>query len=173
MKSAISILSPDRANALRASLVDLLVDAVNHGGSVNFVQPMTRDKAEAWWEGALASHRRGERIILAIENGGGVDGSVQLMPASQENQPHRADIGKLLVHSRARRKGFGDELMSAAETEARRLGKTLLTLDTETGSAAERLYVRRGWIKFGLVPGYHRTADGTAFGDCTFFYKTL
>ena len=166
-------LTTAEAAARRAALVDLLVDAVDGGASVNFVWPMTREKAEAWWDGALSSHARGERLILAAGAGGGIDGSVQLIPAPQENQAFRADIAKLLVHCRARRRGLGEALMLAAEREARQIGRTLLTLDTETGSDAERLYLRLGWTRFGMVPGYAMRADGSRPETVSFFYKQL
>jgi GNAT superfamily N-acetyltransferase len=167
-------LDADGAERSREQLIDLLVDSVEHGASVNFVQPMTRDKAERWWEGALASHARGERVLfVATADDGRVAGSVQLILAGQENQSFRADIGKLLVHSGARRQGIGAALMRAAEAEARRLGRTLLTLDTETDSDGERLYLKLGWTRFGIVPGYATTADGTHRADCSFFYKQV
>jgi GNAT superfamily N-acetyltransferase len=170
---AIFVLSPQQAQARRDGLVELLIDAVESGASVNFVRPMTPAKAEAWWEGALASHARGERLILAAEAEGRLDGTVQLIPAPQENQPHRADLAKMLVHRRARRQGLGAALLHAAEKEARRLGHTLLTLDTEAGSAGERLYERLGWTRFGQVPGYAIRADGHEREAATFFYRML
>lgn len=170
----IRLLGPAEAEACREALVDLLVDAVEGGASVNFIWPMTRDKALRWWEGALASQARGERLIFIAETAsGGIDGSVQLIPAMQENQPHRADLAKMLVHRRARRRGLGAALMRAAEDEARRCGHRLLTLDTETGSAGEHLYASQGWIKFGEVPGYALRADGGRAEPASFFYKLL
>lgn len=169
----IRLLAPAEAEAARRDLVDLLFDCVEGGASVNFVQPMTREKSEHWWQGALASHARNERLILVAEADGRIDGSVQIIPAGQENQPHRADIAKLLVHRRARRQGLGAALMQAAETEAKRLGRPLLTLDTEADSAGERLYQRLGWTRFGQIPGYALAADGTEPKICSFFYKLL
>jgi GNAT superfamily N-acetyltransferase len=169
----ITLLTPGEAAARGAALVDLLVDAVEGGASVNFIWPMTRAKSEAWWRGALASHARGERLILVAEADGRIDGTVQLILAPQENQPFRADVGKMLVHRRARRHGLGAALLGAAEDEARRLGRTLLTLDTEAGSAGERLYARCGWTKFGEVPGYALSADGGERASASFFYKQL
>ena len=170
---SVKLLTPPQAQARRVALVDLLVDAVEGGASVNFVWPMTRTKAEAWWDGALASHARGERLIFAAEAAGRLDGTVQLILAPQENQAFRADLAKLLVHCRARRQGLGATLMRAAEEEARRIGRTLLTLDTEVGSAAERLYARLGWTKYGEVPGYAMRADNRSRDACSFFYKAL
>jgi GNAT superfamily N-acetyltransferase len=169
----IRLLNPAEADAARDQLIDLLFDCVEGGASVNFVQPMTREKSAAWWHGALASHARHERLILVAEEDGRIDGSVQLVPAGQENQPHRADIAKLLVHRRARRNGLGAALMQAAEAEAKRLGRTLLTLDTETGSAGDHLYRRLGWTEFGQVPGYAVTADGSHRQTCSFYFKML
>jgi GNAT superfamily N-acetyltransferase len=159
--------------ASRDGVVELLVDSVEGGASENFVWPMTREKAGRWWDGALASHARGERLIFTAETKGRLDGTVQLILAPQENQFFRADIAKLLVHRRARGHGLAATLMDAAEAEARRLGRTLLTLDTESGSAGERLYTRLGWTKFGEVPGYATCADGSARKACSFFYKEL
>jgi GNAT superfamily N-acetyltransferase len=173
MTRRLRVLTPGEAEATRDALVELLVDAVDGGASVNFVWPMRPEKALAWWTGALASHARGERLILVAEGEAGVDGSVQLVPAPQENQAFRADIAKLIVHRRARRQGLGAALMNAAEAEARRIGRSLLTLDTETGSDAERLYLRLGWTKYGEVPGYATSADRRRRDTCSFFYKAL
>jgi len=174
MRHTLRLLSAEEAEARRAALIELLIDAVEGGASVNFVWPMTRGKAEAWWAGALTSHARGERLILTAEPEEGIiDGSVQLIPAPQENQAFRADLAKLLVHRRARRQGLGASLMGAAEAEARRIGRTLLTLDTETGSDAERLYLSLGWTLYGHVPGYATTADNRERQTVSFFYKIV
>jgi GNAT superfamily N-acetyltransferase len=170
---AIHLLTPSEAQTRRDGLIDLLVDSVEGGASVNFVWPMTRAKAEAWWEGALASHARGERLIFTAETGERIDGTVQLVPAPMENQAFRADLAKMLVHRRARQQGLGAALLDAVETEALRIGRTLLTLDTETGSAAERLYTRRGWTKFGEIPAYAISPDNRTRDDTSFFYKRL
>jgi GNAT superfamily N-acetyltransferase len=166
-------LTPEQASAKRGGLVDLLVESVESGASVNFVWPMTRAKAETWWEGALASHARGERVIFTAEAEGRLEGTVQLILAPQENQAFRADLAKLLVHRHARRQGLGTALMRAAEEEASRIGRTLLTLDTERGSDGERVYAWLGWTKFGEVPGYAMTADKRTRQTCGFFYKAL
>lgn len=173
MSYGIIRLTPYDAAIRREAFIDLLVDAVEHGASVNFVRPMTRDKAARWWEGAFASHARDERILLAAVDGQRLLGSVQLILAGQENQAFRADIGKLLVLSTARRQGIGAALMRAAEDEARRIGRVLLTLDTEKDSAGDRLYEKLGWVRFGVVPGFATTSDGRSRADCSFFYKQL
>lgn len=167
------LLTPEQARPRLPALADLLIDAVEGGASVNFVWPMTQAKAETWWEAALASHARGERLIFTAEADGRVDGTVQLILAPQENQAFRADLAKMLVRGRARRQGLGAALLRAAEDEARRIGRTLLTLDTEAGSDGERLYSRLGWTRFGAVPGYAATADNRSRAAASFFYKTL
>jgi GNAT superfamily N-acetyltransferase len=173
MGIVVSRLDAAGAAARREELVDLLADAVAHGASVNFVQPLARETAAAWWDGALRSHAQGERVLFAALKDERVVGSVQLILAGQPNQAFRADIGKLLVRSDCRRQGIGAALMQAAEAEAARIGRTLLTLDTETGSDGERLYQRLGWTRFGIVPGYATTADGSRRADCSFFYKVV
>jgi GNAT superfamily N-acetyltransferase len=169
----VKLLTPAEAQVRRDALIDLLVDSVEGGASVNFVWPMTRAKATAWWDGALAGHARGERLLFTAESDERVDGTVQLIPASMENQAFRADLAKMLVHRRARGSGLGTALLHAAEAEARRIGRTLLTLDTETGSAGDRLYSRCGWTKFGRVPGYATSPDGATRDEVSFFYKAL
>jgi GNAT superfamily N-acetyltransferase len=169
----VGALTPQEAAARREALAEILIDAVDDGASVNFVQPMTQAKADAWWAGALASQACGERMIFAAERDGRIDGTVQLIFAPQENQRHRADIGKMLVHRRARRRGLGAMLLGAAEVAAQRQGRTLLLLDTITGGAAERLYLSCGWQRFGVVPGFATSADGGRREDCSFFFKAL
>ena len=170
---SVHLLTPQQAHARRVALVDLLVDSVEGGASVGFVWPMTRAKAEAWWEETLASHARGERLIFAADAQGRLDGTVQVIPTPKENQAFRADLTKLLVRRSARRQGLGAALMRAAEDEARRIGRTLLTLDTEAGSAAERLYERLGWKRYGEIPAYATSPDNRSRDPVSFFYKML
>jgi GNAT superfamily N-acetyltransferase len=147
-----------RANpepAVAEALAEVLMDCVEGGASVSFMHPLPRAKALAFWEGVLASAARGERIVLVAED---VDshtivGTVQVVLAMPDNQPHRADVAKMLVHRRARRRGLGAALMQAAEAAAREAGKTLLVLDAVTGGDAERLYERLGWQRCGVIPG--------------------
>ena len=157
---------------LAAALADVLLDCVEGGASVGFMLPLARDKALAFWAGVLHGVRCGERVLLVAESAAGrVVGTVQLALGVPENQPHRADITKLLVHRLARGRGVGAALMQAAESAARQAGRTLLVLDTASG-AAERLYARLDWQRVGVVPGY---ALWPAGGPCatTFFYKQL
>src|SRR6185437_1191175 len=134
---------------------------------------LSRDKARAFWRGVAAGVAAGGRALLIAEDRitGGVIGTVQLICEQPENQPHRADIAKMLVHPRARRRGVGAMLMRAAEETAAKLGKTLLVLDTAS-DAAERLYQRSGWQKVGIIPDYALMPDGEPCAT-TFYYKQL
>ena len=152
-------------------LADVLVDCVEGGASVSFMQPMTRDKALAFWRKVADGVERGERALLVAEDAQGIVGTVQVVLDQPENQPHRADVSKMLVHRRARRRGAGAALMRAAEHEASAEGKTLLVLDTADATAA-RLYARMGWQAAGTIPRYALLPAG---GECatTFYYRSL
>ncbi|HZH12220.1 MAG TPA: GNAT family N-acetyltransferase [Microvirga sp.] len=153
-------------------LSTVLIDCVEGGASVGFMLPMTRDKAETFWRGVANSVAAGERILLVAEDGGEIIGTVQVVLKQPENQPHRGDVSKMLVHRKARRRGVGAALMRAAEEAARRAGKTVLVLDTVTGSDAERLYTRLGWERVGIIPNYALWPQG---GLCptTYFHKQI
>ena len=155
-------------------LADVLIDCVDGGASVSFMAPLSRDRAIAYWRGTLDSAARGERVVLVAEDAasGRIVGTVQVILAMPDNQPHRADVAKMLVLRDARRRGLGAALMSAAEAAARAAGRTLLVLDTATGSDAERLYARLGWQRCGVIPGYALLPHG---GLCstTLFYREL
>ena len=157
-----------------AELSDLLIDCVEGGASVGFVLPIARDRTDRFWRGVVAGVAAGERVLLVAEEpgGGALVGTVQVVFAAPENQSHRADVAKMLVHRRARRRGLGGRLMRAAEEAAGAVGKTLLVLDTVTGSDAERLYLRLGWQRVGVVPDYAVWPDGRPC-DTTVFYKQL
>ena len=153
-------------------LSDVLIDCVLGGASVSFMLPMTRDKADAFWRRTSASAKRGERVVLAAEDATGeIIGTAQIILEQPENQPHRGDLAKMLVHRRARRRGVGAALLAAAERSALDAGKTLLVLDTASDDA-ERLYGRNGWQPCGQVPGYALLPDGRPCAT-TFFYKFL
>jgi GNAT superfamily N-acetyltransferase len=154
-------------------LSDVLIDCVEGGASVSFMLPMTRAKADAYWRDTLVSMTRGERAVLMAEDAEGtIVGTVQVLFNQPENQPHRGDVAKMLVHRRARRLGVGAALLSAAEHTAREAGKTLLVLDTVTGSDGYRLYSRHGWQRVGEIPNYALWPDGRLC-PTTVFYKTL
>ena len=156
-----------------AELSDVLTDCVEGGASVSFMDPMTREKAERFWRNNAESVARGERIVLAAKDETGVIiGTVTVIAAVPENQPHRADVAKMLVHRRARKAGVGAALLESAERAARAAGKWLLVLDTVTDSAAARLYVRHGWQRCGEIPNYALWPDGRLCAT-TVFYKDL
>ena len=153
-------------------LSDVLIDCVEGGASVSFMLPMSRAKADAFWRGTAASVARGERVVLGAEDAAGtIVGTAQVILAQPENQPHRGDLAKMLVHRRARRRGVGAALLVAAERSALSAGKTLLVLDTASDDA-ERLYARQGWQRCGEIPNYALWPDGRPCAT-TFFYKFL
>jgi GNAT superfamily N-acetyltransferase len=174
MTDGFRIYRPDAHPAVVVGLADVLIDCVEGGASVGFMLPLPRAKAVAFWQGVLASAERGERILLVAEDveSGTIVGTVQVVLAMPENQPHRADVAKMQVHRRARRRGLGEALMRAAEAAAREAGRTLLVLDTVTGSDAERLYTRLGWQRCGEIPGYALWPNGGRCGT-TVFYREL
>jgi GNAT superfamily N-acetyltransferase len=154
-------------------LSDVLIDCVEGGASVGFMLPMLRTKAEAFWHSASAPVARRERLVLAAEDtAGAIVGTVSVILAQPENQPHRGDIAKMLVHRRARRRGVGTALLAAAEQSALGAGKTLLVLDTVTGNDAERLYARQGWQRCGQIPNYALWPDGRPCAT-TIYFKFL
>ena len=153
-------------------LAELLIDCVDGGASVSFMHPLAPARALDFWRGVAGGVRRGERALLIAEDEAGIAGTVQLVLAQPDNQPHRADLAKMLVHRRARRRGLGEALMRAAEDAARDAGKTLLVLDTVSGSDASRLYARLGWQRSGEIPDYALWPRG---GLCatTYFWRRL
>lgn len=153
-------------------LGDVLIDCVEGGASVSFMLPMSRAKADAFWRSIAASVTRGERVVLAAEDAmGTIVGTAQVILAQPENQPHRGDLAKMLVHRRARQHGVGAALLVAAERSARSAGKTLLVLDTASADA-ERLYARHGWQRCGTIPDYALLPDGAPCAT-TIFFKFL
>jgi GNAT superfamily N-acetyltransferase len=164
---------PDEAAKHVLALAEVLIACVEGGASVSFMLPLGRDRAEAFWRGVTDGAARGERILLVAEDGAGaIVGTVQVLLSMPENQPHRGEIAKLLVHPGARRQGIAAKLMAAAHAAAHAAGKTLLVLDTVTGGDAERLYPRLGWERCGVVPDYALWPEG-GFCSTTFFYRRL
>lgn len=166
---AVRRLDAIQAAAMVDQLADVLLDCVEGGASVSFMLPMARDTALRFWQHVSAGVGRGERTLLVAEDDRGIVGTVQMITDMPENQPHRADVAKLLVHRRARNAGIGRRLMEAIEAAARQQGRTVLVLDTASG-AAERLYLRLGWTRVGVVPDFALLPDGAPCGT-TFFYK--
>jgi GNAT superfamily N-acetyltransferase len=149
-----------------------LIDAVDSGAAVSFLAPLTLERAEDWWRTTLAGSDP-RAVFLVARGDDGIAGSVQLHPAWAPNQPHRAEIAKLLVHRRWRRLGLGTTLMRTIEEDARRAGFQLLTLDAKRGAAAEHLYRRLGWTTVGTIPRFALDPDGATPHDAVVFYKEL
>jgi len=164
-------LGADEALARSAQLAEVLLDCVEGGASVSFMLPLARDKAESYWRGISGGVARGERTLIVAEDAHGIAGTVQLVTDMPDNQPHRADVAKLLVRRGARGQGIGRRLMEAVEHAARGQGRRVLVLDTASDSA-ERLYQGLGWQRVGMVPDYALLPQG---GLCatTFYYKHL
>jgi ribosomal protein S18 acetylase RimI-like enzyme len=153
-------------------LAAVLADCVDGGASVSYMAPFSHSQARAAFEGFVADAEEGRRLVLAAFADGELVGTVQVVLALPPNQPHRGEIAKLLVRRSARRRGIAERLMDCAEQEARAEGKTLLVLDTVTGDAAERLYMRLGWTRVGEIPNYALYPDGRPCST-TFFWKAL
>jgi GNAT superfamily N-acetyltransferase len=171
MTIALTVRRLDAGAALERidQLADVLLDCVEGGASVSFMLPMARETALSFWRKVADGVARGERTLLVAEDEEGIVGTVQLITDMPENQPHRADVAKLLVHRRARGAGIGRRLMEAVEEAAREEGRRVLVLDTAS-STAERLYERLGWQRVGVVPDYALMPDG-AMCATTFYYK--
>ncbi len=165
-------LSPSQLQNRRGEFVELLADAIEGGASVNYVLPCRGGDLERYWDAVGVDVGSGARTVLAILDNDRIIGSVQLVPCRKPNQPHRADVEKLLVHSKFRQRGAGTALMSALERSARERGRWLLTLDTRTGSAADALYGKWGWQTVGRISDYALDPDGT-LAECTFYWKRL
>jgi len=170
----IRVVGAGEAATVVDALAEVLVDCVLAGASVSFLLPFDHERAAAYWRGVLDDAAEGERLVLVAvddEADDAVLGTVQVVLTAPENQPHRGEIAKLLVHRRARRRGVADALMRAADAAALRAGKTLLVLDTASAEA-ERVYERLGWVRVGVVPGYALLPDGAPC-DTVIFYKQL
>jgi GNAT superfamily N-acetyltransferase len=154
------------------ALAGVLIDCVEGGASVSFMLPLTRERAVAFWTRVAAGVATGARAVLVAEDALGICGTVQLILDLPENQPHRADVAKMLVHRRARRQGVGAALMRAAEATAVECGRTVLVLDAVTGGDASRLYERLGWVRVGDVPNFALMPDG-GFCATTYYYRSL
>lgn len=153
-------------------LAGVLIDCVEGGASVGFMYPLELERATMFWRRVADEVAAGQRALIVAEDSGGVCGTVQLVLAQPDNQPHRADLAKMLVHRRARRRGLGAVLVRAAETTARDCGKTVLVLDAVTDGDAARLYGRLGWRRVGDIPRYALMPDGR-FCSTTVFYRDL
>lgn len=166
--------APADVDALVAPLADILLDCVDGGASVSFMWPLPRERALAFWRNVAEGVKAGERLLLIGVDApsGRIDGTVQVVLAQPDNQPHRADVAKMLVHRRARRRGLAQAMLAEAECAARAAGKTVLVLDTVTGGDAERLYARCGWQRVGEIPNYALMPDGRPCAT-TYFHRQL
>lgn len=153
-------------------LCEILVDCVEGGASVGFMSPYGMKDAGIYWESVSPAFASGGSLLFVARDEGRIVGTVQIGLQQFPNQPHRGDLKKLLVHSSARGRGVASALMKAAEREAFRRGKTLLVLDTATGSPAERVYQRHGWTAAGIIPDYALWPDGRTCAT-TYYYKHL
>jgi GNAT superfamily N-acetyltransferase len=170
--AAIRILNATEARAANADLSETLSDCINGGASLGFMLPFTPQDAEGYWHEIADAVEAGLIILAGAEVEGRVVGTVQIGLASKPNQPHRGDLMKLLVHRSARGLGLSRRLMAAVEEEAARRGRTLLVLDTATGSDAEMIYPRFGWERVGVIPDYALWPEG-GFCATTLFYKRI
>ena len=166
------LLDAAAASSAVRRLAEVLVACVDGGASVSFLPPLSQDVARAYMRGIASQVAQGRCVLLGGWSGGVLGGTVRVQLDTPPNQPHRADIAKLLVHPACRRRGLARALMSAAEAAAQQARRSLLTLDTETGAAGERLYAGLGWTAAGCIPGYAQDAAGQPV-DATLFYKAL
>jgi GNAT superfamily N-acetyltransferase len=165
-------LTGEEAVGRAGALADILLDCVAGGASVSFMAPLARDRAERFWLQVAQDVTRGDRALLVAEDAvGRLVGTAQLILAQPDNQPHRADISKVLVPRSQRRRGVGEALMQAVDQAALAAGKSLLVLDTASAEA-ERLYARTGWVRVGVIPGYALLPQG-GLCDTVYFYKAL
>lgn len=163
----------DTINADQANqLADVLINCVEGGASVSFMLPLTRERALAFWQRVAGDVARSARILIIAEDAAGICGTVQLLLDLPENQPHRADLCKMLVHRRCRKQGLGAALLAAAELAAREAGRTLLVLDAVSGAEGARLYERGGWVRVGEIPNYALYPAG-GFCPTTYYYKDV
>jgi ribosomal protein S18 acetylase RimI-like enzyme len=169
----IRVVGADEAANLAEALAEVLVDCVNGGASVSFMAPLQMSQALRFWIKVADGIVQGDRILLVAESHDGrIAGTVQIVIGQPENQPHRADVSKLLVHSDFRRQGVAGKLMAEVDVVAAGAARTLLVLDTETGGDAERLYLRAGWTRAGVIPDYALKPHG-GLTATTYFYKQL
>jgi GNAT superfamily N-acetyltransferase len=169
---AIDRLAPHELPAASHELADLLVDSVEGGASVGFLTPLDPAMAAAWWQGFGTRLREGSAQIWILRTGSRIVGTVGLMLEQKPNGRHRAEVAKLLVHRDVRGRGLGRDLLAHVERAAAAQGRILLILDTQTGSAAERLYRSAGWTAVGVIPDHSADPTGT-LGPTTVFYKNL
>jgi acetyltransferase len=165
-------LTADQAAAIMPALIELLQDSVASGASVGFLPPLWNDEARGYWAGVIEDLACGALVLLIARQAGAMVGTLQLALAQRPNAHHRAEVQKLLVHTRARRQGIGQMLLAAADAAAQQAGRTLLVLDTRAGDPSEQLYLKHGYTRVGAIPQYARSASGELHATAI-FYKLL
>lgn len=160
----IEISALTRSPEVRAALSEILIEVVAHGGSVSFMHPLAPEVADAFWEHALAAAARGERIVLGAWDGGALVGTVTVLLDLPPNQPHRAEIAKLMTRPSHRGRGIAAALMREAERRAVERGRTLLVLDTAVEDGASGLYEKLGFVLAGTIPDYALKPHGGLTG---------
>ena len=174
MTVSIRALSADQLHDVLPDMCRILIDSVAEGAAISFMHPLSMAEAQAFWiQSVLPDLKEGGRLVLVAEVGGRCVGTVQVLLAMPPNQPHRAEIAKMIVHPDTRRQGLARALMHAALDMAREAGKTLVTLDTRTGDAAEPLYAAVGFETAGVIPGFALDPDGQALHATTYMYRNL
>ena len=168
----IVLFTPEQAEKEIGPLSDLLIDAVDSGASIGFMPPITEEQALSYWREVIAAMRAGRRLLLVAMEGDLAQGSVQIDLEPRANGNHRAEVIKLFVHRRARRRGLAKALMLEVQSTARRSGRTLLLMDTRQGGEAERMCQSLGYIRYGEVPAYARSGNGR-LDTTSFFYCQL
>ena len=170
----IHVVAPQDFHAVETSLAEIMADGVNGGAAISFMQPYSCDDGRRFWvEEVFPDVARGARVLFVACLDDAVVGTVQMDVGLRPNQPHRCEVAKMVVHSRARRQGIGRALMLALEAHAQSIGKTLVTLDTRTGDKAETLYASVGFTRAGVIPNYAYDPDGRAKHGTTYMYKEI
>ena len=162
----------DQALEILSDLVVLLQDVVNAGGTIGFMPPISNEEASTYWQDVIQTLRGPLRVLVVACDGEAVIGSVQLDLCGRSNGLHRAEVMKVMVHSKHRKKGIGAQLMRAIETQAKLEGRSTLVLDTREGDDGVRLYERQGYEVAGVIPEYARSADGNLHAT-VYMYKLL
>ncbi|CCD85735.1 putative acetyltransferase, GNAT family [Bradyrhizobium sp. ORS 285] len=169
--SAIRIAALSDTPAIRAGLNEMLIETVANGGSVSFMHPLGTDDADAFWRESLASAARGERIVLGALDGETVVGTVTLQLKLPPNQPHRAEIAKMMTRVSHRKRGIATALLRAAEALARQHGRTMLVLDTAEDGGASGLYEGLGFQLSGIIPDYAVKPHGGLTGTMIYWKR--
>ena len=168
----VRVLSDSEVDSNILSLSHLLIECVADGASVGFMENLHQSAAEEYWKSVLTRYRGGALLVFGAFIADALVGTVMLLVNTPPNQPHRADVSKLLVNPKYRRRGVAKALLVAVEEKAREMGRYLLLLDTETGSSADTLYRNLGWKEVGKVPRHALSPSGELRAT-TYFYKEL